>query len=333
MGTKRVWGSPNNGRIIFGVWDGGDTTYTCVYEGWYDPVAMTQHEGLKSRGWPGVAGIACQDTQTNASHKITEAQCRDLACLGGAGWDVVTHAQSSGLNYGVPGTWTGVSLRANFNWARTYMDSIGVQGANILAPSGGLYDESWLAALEYFDYIIWGNPTDSYNLWPRKDYYDVQWRGCADIHDWATEVQPVLDLVINNPRKVVVCSLHRIILTTDTTTVDQDSNVGQKVLYVADTAPFEHGDHVKVNSGGVREEICHVNIVTDGVSLTMVDDLAFTHTALQADVVEMNVQGTQVSLTRLDQLLLYVDTLDATISSVSQLCLLCGNRPRAGGIP
>ncbi len=334
MGTKRVWGSSNNGRILLTNWDGWDTAYTCLYEGWYDPVALVQHEGLKSRGWPGVTGICCNYTATGSPRRITEAQCRDLACLGGAGWDVVTHSQSAGLNYGVPGTWTGVSLRANFALARAYMDSLGVQGADILAPSGGLYDESWLAALEYFKYIIWGNPTFSYNLWPHQDYYDIEWRGCADVHDWATVVQPTLDLVTNNPRKVVVCSTHRFIKPTAvTTTVDQDSAAGTAFLYVADTMGLTSDDSVIVNQGGPREEVCEITGTGIGIGYNLAANLTYTHTALQADVVEVSIQGTQVSLARLDQLLLYVDTLDATISSISQLCLLCGNRPRAGGVP
>lgn len=70
------------------------------------------------------------------------------------------------------------------------------------------------------------------------------------------------------------------------TTVDADSNSAQKVLNVASTTSFVVGDTVTINRGGARYEFGKVASIVDGVSLTMVDNLASTHTAVQADVVE-----------------------------------------------
>ncbi len=71
------------------------------------------------------------------------------------------------------------------------------------------------------------------------------------------------------------------------TTVDADSLSAQKVLNVAATTDFVVGDTVVIDdtsAGGGREEGV-VASISAGVSLTMEENLQFTHTAVQADEV------------------------------------------------
>jgi hypothetical protein len=71
------------------------------------------------------------------------------------------------------------------------------------------------------------------------------------------------------------------------TYVDSDSNSGQKVLNVASTTGFYKGDLIHIDKAGTGggAETGVVDSVQAGVSLTLVDNLANTHTALQADEV------------------------------------------------
>jgi len=68
-------------------------------------------------------------------------------------------------------------------------------------------------------------------------------------------------------------------------TVDQDSAAAQKVLYVAATTNFQVGNAVLINSGGAREEVGIIASISAGVSVTLEENLTYTHTAVQADVV------------------------------------------------
>ena len=71
------------------------------------------------------------------------------------------------------------------------------------------------------------------------------------------------------------------------TSVDGDSNSAQKVLGVASTTGFEVGQTVLIDrdgSGGGRER-GRIASIQDGVSITLQDNLANTHTAVQADTV------------------------------------------------
>lgn len=79
------------------------------------------------------------------------------------------------------------------------------------------------------------------------------------------------------------------------TTVDADSNSGQKVLNVASTATpsFQVGDRVHINSGGARDEVGYIASIQAGVSITLVSNLTFTHTAVQADAVVIENRYTQ----------------------------------------
>jgi len=70
------------------------------------------------------------------------------------------------------------------------------------------------------------------------------------------------------------------------TTVDVDSNSGQKVLSVASTTNCYQGQHVGINVGGEREEWGVIDSVAAGVSITLKANLRYTHTAVQADTVK-----------------------------------------------
>lgn len=69
-------------------------------------------------------------------------------------------------------------------------------------------------------------------------------------------------------------------------TVDQESALGQAVLYVAATTGFAVSDTIVINRGGAREEELIILSIQDDISLTMTTNLASTHTAAQADRVE-----------------------------------------------
>ena len=73
-------------------------------------------------------------------------------------------------------------------------------------------------------------------------------------------------------------------------TVDINSAAGQKVLSIASTTVFVAGKRVVINSGGVREEYGVVASVSSGVSITLVDNLTYAHTAAQADEVQVSTQ-------------------------------------------
>jgi len=98
--------------------------------------------------------------------------------------------------------------------------------------------------------------------------------------------------------------------TTVATTVDANSDSGQKVLNVAATTGFSAGDSIVVNHGGARNEIHEVDTVQAGVSLTLIDNLKYSHTAVQADAVkkckvkfelEEELDGTDTSTDRVTQ--------------------------------
>lgn len=69
-------------------------------------------------------------------------------------------------------------------------------------------------------------------------------------------------------------------------TVDADSASGQKVLNVAATGNFSADGRVIINRDGAREEVGYINTIQDGVSITLKANLTYTHTGVQADVVE-----------------------------------------------
>lgn len=84
------------------------------------------------------------------------------------------------------------------------------------------------------------------------------------------------------------------------TTVDGDSAAAQKVLAVAATTGFVAGQTVTIHYGGAREEHPIIASVSAGVSLTMVSNLEYAHTAAQADDVDVDGPHPQGEVTAWD---------------------------------
>jgi len=70
-------------------------------------------------------------------------------------------------------------------------------------------------------------------------------------------------------------------------TVDADSASGQKVLNITATTNFSVGDKIIINRSGNREEVGSIASIHAGVSVTLEENLTYTHTAVQADEVEI----------------------------------------------
>ena len=84
------------------------------------------------------------------------------------------------------------------------------------------------------------------------------------------------------------------------TTVDQQSNVGQKVLYVAATADLlVVGQPVRIGLATIREETGVIASVDPGVSITLVDNLSQTHSAGDADRVSVDYESLLIHIRRL----------------------------------
>ena len=90
-------------------------------------------------------------------------------------------------------------------------------------------------------------------------------------------------------------------------TVDSDSNLGQKVLNVAATTGFAVGDHILINEGGAREEQGKVYEIQAGVSLSLEDNLTYTHTSVQADAVIKEWFAFDVQFTPLQEGFVYLN--------------------------
>ena len=67
--------------------------------------------------------------------------------------------------------------------------------------------------------------------------------------------------------------------------VDADSAADQPILNVAQTTSFNVGDTVFIDRGGDREEEGVITSIQAGISITLVDNLTFTHTSVQGDEV------------------------------------------------
>jgi hypothetical protein len=98
--------------------------------------------------------------------------------------------------------------------------------------------------------------------------------------------------------------------TNGSTTVDADSAAGQKVLNVTATTNFTVGDKVLVGNRasatlGYKAEVCEVASIETGVSLTMVANLLYAHTAANAEtVVESTLDGSFILLTPKDNIIM-----------------------------
>lgn len=73
--------------------------------------------------------------------------------------------------------------------------------------------------------------------------------------------------------------------TTANTTVDADSAAGQKVLNTTATTNFAVNDTVLIGDGTATEETGVVASIQAGVSLTLVSNMTYTHTAVAANTV------------------------------------------------
>lgn len=78
----------------------------------------------------------------------------------------------------------------------------------------------------------------------------------------------------------------------DSTTVDGDSNSGQKVLLVSDTTIFSIGDDIIIHRDGGREERGTIASIDEDISITLEADLTYTHLSSDADSVEVANQTT-----------------------------------------
>ncbi len=84
------------------------------------------------------------------------------------------------------------------------------------------------------------------------------------------------------------------------TTVDQQSNSGQKVLYVAATANLlVVGQPVRIGLATIREETGVIDSVDPGVSITLVDNLSQTHSAGDADSVSVDYAHLLLDVSRI----------------------------------
>jgi len=78
------------------------------------------------------------------------------------------------------------------------------------------------------------------------------------------------------------------------TTVDQDSTIPTKVLYVVSTTGFTKGGIVIIGEGTQRQETRMIGSVQAGASLTMIENLEYTHTSTQADAVELLIKSQKI---------------------------------------
>lgn len=81
------------------------------------------------------------------------------------------------------------------------------------------------------------------------------------------------------------------------TSVDSDSTSGTTTLNVADTTGYSVGDGIVIGEGTVREEFATIASISVGVSFTLVANLTYTHTAVQADPVRRTYDVSYVDAT------------------------------------
>lgn len=117
-------------------------------------------------------------------------------------------------------------------------------------------------------------------------------------------------------------------ITFATTFVDVDSAAAQPVLSVDDTTIFAVNQRVIINEGGAREEEGVISSISVGVSITLKTNLAFTHTSVQADIVQRTNHRARVDLdSAADQVVLSID--DTTAFTVGQEVLVGNGTARA----
>jgi hypothetical protein len=185
-----------NGSVIFGVWDGADTTYTEV-------------AAHLPAGWPALAGICCEDTRANKPSDISEAQAIELGRT--RAWDICPHSFEGGDDFGDPTYWLTHDLEATLAPARAYINSLGAPGAYTICPSGGVYTASFEACLHHFNHVVWSTNDPLLARWPPASAaLEIRWVPCGDTHAWAT-ITAAIDELAGHPERLKLLSLHRIV--------------------------------------------------------------------------------------------------------------------------
>ncbi len=111
------------------------------------------------------------------------------------------------------------------------------------------------------------------------------------------------------------------------TTIDQDSASGQKVLYVANTSEFDTEETVEIAFETARQETGIIDSIQDGISITLKENLAYTHTSVQADIVKKRLRNIGLGFIRYG---LSADNLDMAShipDKSSWGFLYCGFKP------
>lgn len=140
---------------------------------------------------------------------------------------------------------------------------------------------------EWIDYVysLLGETQSSFKMWSPTELALYKKVGIT------TVLAEFWNLLAVTHKKFVKCDMTAndpyITFPVITTTVDQDSTIPTKVLYVASTTGFTKGGIVMIAEGTQRQETRMIGSVQAGVSLTMTEDLEYTHTQAQADVVEL----------------------------------------------
>lgn len=109
--------------------------------------------------------------------------------------------------------------------------------------------------------------------------------------------------------------------------VDQDSASGQKVLYVANTSEFDKEETVEIGFGTIRQETGIIDSIQDGISITLKENLTYTHTQTDADVVKKRLRNIGLGFIRYG---LTADNLDMAThipDKSSWGFLYCGFKP------
>jgi hypothetical protein len=140
---------------------------------------------------------------------------------------------------------------------------------------------------QWLDYVrsLIGESEATYKMWSPAEVLIYKAVGIT------TVLAEFWNLLAVTHKRIALCSMTAsdpyITLPTISTTVDQDSASEQKVLYVASTTGFTKGGIVLIAEGTVRQETKLIGSVQAGVSLTMSENLEYTHTSAQGDVGEL----------------------------------------------
>ena len=111
------------------------------------------------------------------------------------------------------------------------------------------------------------------------------------------------------------------------TTINQDSASGQKVLYVVLTSEFDEEETIEIAFGTERQETGIIDSIQDGVSITLKENLTYSHTSIQADIVKKRLRNIGLGFIRYG---LTTDNLDMAThlpDKSSWGFLYCGFKP------